>query len=345
VTLVQPDLGETSLSLPQKEPKEMLSVRTEGEKTLVKINSSSLSIIQECMRKAKYSLHEKWRSAEESPATLFGRAVHKALEVFYRGEPEERVLPRYEYLEMLVFGHKPPETNNDLIYRAVKAFLTEAEPLSALPESDKRSLSNGVWILYEYFKTYVDDPYTTYVDESGPFIERTFTYRLFDTPTLAIDLFGTIDFCFRHIQSGELILGDHKTASFLSFGGQSYFDREKPNHQYTAYCLGAKRVFSLDVSDFMVNVVEVKAKPKTKGAKGVSFPRQITKRTEEDFEELTEALVDSVERYIAALRKDVWPMGGVDACNKYGGCPFKQVCGSPKSIRETILTNKFVRQV
>lgn len=341
MTIINPELGEVSLALPRI-PKEMISVRErEDGRTHVRINSSSLSIIQECLRKAKYSLHEKWRAADEAPATLFGRAIHKALEVFYSGDVGDRKLVKLEDLEPLAYntGH----IEKTLVGRAVQAFVKEAQPLSPLPDTDKRSITNGIWILSEYFKTYIDDPYVAYADEKGPFIEREFSYELLQTDATVIEIFGTIDFAFRDVRSGQIIVGDHKTASFLSFGGQSYFDREKPNHQYTMYMLGAKKVFGLDVEDFMVNVVEVKARPKTKAAKGVSFPRQITKRTEEDFEELKEVLMHAVGDYLISLDYDVWPMGGVDACNKYGGCQFKQVCASPKSLRETILKNKFTK--
>lgn len=344
MTMVLPEFNADSLVLPRVTPKEMLSWRVlEDGRFYMKINSSSLSLIQECMRKTKYSLLERWRAETEGAATLFGSAIHSALEVFYRGERVERVLPKYEHLELLAFGHEPPPTNNDLIYRAVRAFIAKAQPLASLPESDKRSIPNGIWILNEYFKTYIDDPYVAYVDKDGPFIERTFTHRFYEDAQVVIDIFGTIDFIFRNVNTGELLPGDHKTASFLNFGGASYFDRDKPNHQYTMYMLGAKRVYGIDAENFMVNVVEVKAKPKTKAAKGVSFPRQLTKRTEEDFEELTEVILDASFRFRIALETNIWPMGGVDACNKYGGCQYKQICASPKNMRHTILSNKYIK--
>jgi hypothetical protein len=339
--LVEVNSSEALVSVPAT-PKEMLSVSTEGGKTRVKINSSSLSIIQACPRKAQYALHEGWKTSDEGAPTLFGKAIHAALETYYLGNPEERILPKLEELEPLAYGHGVPD---NLIVRAVAAFVKEAQPLASLPDSDKRSILNGVWILHEYFKTYINDPYVAYVDAQGPFIERDFVYRLAETDGLIIDIFGRIDFGFQHTQTKALVIGDHKTASFLNFGGQSYFDREKPNHQYTLYALGAKRVFGLDVEDFMVNVVEVKARPKGPKAKGVSFPRQITKRTEEDFEELKEVITSYVLSYLAYRKKEIWPMGGVDACNLYSGCQFKQVCASPRSLRETLLQNKFIKGV
>lgn len=344
MAIVNVSEGTTSVELP-REKKEMLSVRTDEAtgKTLVKINSSSISIIQECLRKAQYSLDLGWRAEAESPATLFGRAIHKALEVFYRGEPEERVLPKFEFLERMAYGQPPPETNNDLIYRSVGAFLTEAAPLAGLPEGDKRSLQNGVWILSEYFKKFIDDPYVAYVDERGPFVEREFTLRFHEDPTLIVDVFGTIDFAFRHITTGEILPGDHKTSSSLGFGDSSYYDRDKPNHQYTLYMMGVNKVFGIPAENFMVNVIEVKAKPKTARGSPPNFPRQLTRRTEEDFDEIREVVMKAVMDYLQARGTNSWPMGGVDACTKYGGCQFKQVCASPKSMRETVLKNKFTQ--
>ncbi len=350
MTLVSPTLDESSLVLHRALPKEMLSVSEVNGKRLVRINSSSLGIIQECPRKAYYSLNQKWKAANEAPAFLFGRAIHKALEVYYSGDPSRRILPKIEDVELLAFGHPP--RSDGLIESAIHAFCETAKPLSPLPATDKRSLQNGVWILHEYFKAYIDDPWVAYVDESGPFVERQFSLHLIETEELSVEIFGTIDFAFRHLVTGEIILGDHKTSSFLSFGGSSYFDRDKPNHQYTMYALGARRVFGIETDNFMVNVIEVKAKPKTKAAKGVSFPRQITKRTEEDFQETKVAIAYAAYSYVSNMEAQentksgeaAWPMGGVDACNKFGGCQFKQICASPRSMRETLLKNKFIQE-
>lgn len=309
----------------------------------VRINSSSLGMVQECLRKAKYSFIDGWRAENESPATLFGSAIHSALEVFYSGKPDERLLPKSSDLEMMSYGHKIKGEETDLILRAARAFVKKAQPLAPLPESDKRSIQNGVWLLSEYFRKFIDDPYTAHCDADGPFVERTFTLPYYEDSVLSIELFGTIDFVFRNTLSGELIPGDHKTSSSLSFGESSYFDRERPNHQYTIYSMAAKRLFGVNTEDFLVNVFEVKAKPKTARGSGPSFPRQITKRTEEDFAELEEVIVESVHRYLFAINQGRFPMGPVDICGKYGGCQFRQVCASPKSLRETILNGKFTR--
>lgn len=337
--------GDSTISVPRK-PKKMITVSEENGKRRVEINASSLSVIQECMRKSQYLLFERWKAQDESPATIFGSAIHRALEVFYAAPVKEREMIPLEELEIIALTQPERDwTKEPLLMHAISEFAKKAEPLRMLPDLDKRSITNGTWILWHYFKTFIDDPYTTYVDKDGPFLERSFTLRFHETDDLIIDLFGTIDFAFRHNTNGNIILGDHKTSSSLGFGGQSYYDRDKPNHQYTVYALGANKVFGISTEEFMVNVIEVKAKGVTGRAKGPSFPRQITRRTEEDFEELHLVVVDAVKRYLSAIDRKEWPLGPVLACTAYGKCTYKEVCAAPQSLRQNILNSKFNKEI
>lgn len=337
----------TTVELPPAAPKEMISVTTDEAtgKTRVKINYSSLVVIQECSRKAQYSLKEGWKSMVQSPPLIFGSGIHKAIEIFSSAEPEERVLPPYEHVEMMAYGHKPPPTNNDLVYRAIAGFLDVTKPLAALPETDKRSPQNGAYILYNYFKTYANDPYIIYRDKDGPFTERGFTFRLYEDPTLIVDYFGTIDAVKQHRITKEIMCVDYKTTSMISGYGDSgsFLEKDKPNSQYTGYLLGLREAFGINTSDFCVEIIEVKAKPKTARGSPPQFPRQITTRDENDFAEFRESVMKYVRDYLYMTSTGVWPIGPVSSCNLWGACPYKQVCASPKEIRETILTNKFSR--
>ena len=326
--------------IPASAPKEMISVRREGSRTFVRINSSSVSVIQECLRKAKLSLHEGWRSETESPATLFGSGIHAALEVFYRGAREERILPRFEKMELLAFGGRLPDADmGNLILRATRAFLDRTEALKTLPETDKRSHMNGVYILHEYFKTWIDDPYVAHIDEKGePYVERPFTFRLHESDGLVVDYFGTIDLVVRHVTTGEILVCDHKTSSVV---GNDFYNRLKPNHQYTGYLLGAKRGLGLDATGFLVNCLQVKEKPKTSRGSAPHFPRQVTTRDEDDFNEFRDAVVTAALEYVSARRIGVWPIGPVNACATYGGCSFLSVCSAPTSMRQSIIKSKF----
>lgn len=345
MTMVSVELDSSSIALPIATPKEMISVsKDERGRTKVRINYSSMDTIQNCMRKAMYSLHQKWKAADESAATLFGTAVHKFMEVFYAGEPSTRILPKLETLELMAYGHEAKGEDTDLVLRAMRAFVNAAQPLAALPETDKHSIVNGAWILHCYVKVFLDDPYVAMTGDDGkPCVEKTFSLVVHEDETLVVELFGTIDAIFRNVKTGDITPGDHKTAGFLNFNGSSYFDREKPAHQYTGYLLGAREVFGIKTDQFIVNIIEKKSRPKGATAKGVSFPRQITTRNEDDFNDFKEALVYETRRYLTAIETGVWPQGPVGACTAYGACSFRQVCSVPKSMRETLLRNKFTQ--
>lgn len=323
-----------------KMPKEMLRVEDVGGKTKVRINSSSLSILQTCPRKSYYSLERKISPKQESPATLFGSAIHSALETFYSADKSERVIPTNmnKTLELMAYGAVSEAENDFLVYRATRKFIERAQSLKSLPPEDKRSLANGVWILGHYFTSWIDDPYTVYMDKEGPFTERTLEAVLHSSNNLEVTLFGTIDVVMQNTANGELLVADHKTSSVV---GKDFYNRLKPNHQYTGYLWLANKVLGLELDRFMVNCIEVKSKGVTGRAAKPNFPRQITTRSAEDFREFEQSVVYYVEQFMYWRKTGFWPVGPVDACANYGACTYLNVCSSPSSIRENIISAEY----
>lgn len=340
LTTVEPDFSGL-IKVPAVAPKEMLSVRIENGKTIVRINSSSLGLIQTCARKSFYLLHEKWRAKAGSPALIYGSAYHKALEVFYRHPATERELPENFEQHALVMAQGYDAPAKHFLYDAVRAFVAEAEPLRMLPDEDKRSLSSGIWSLTHYFKTYLSDNYVIHSDDKGPMIERPFSLVLVEDDKFIIELFGTIDFALKNIITGEVLVGDHKTTSMM---GYDFMARVKPNHQYTGYLLGAQQVFGISGENFLVNGIEVKARPKTARGGPPKFIRQITRRTPEDFAEFKTVVQWAVAHYMGWRNMNEWPLGPVDACSMYGGCGFHDICSAPNELRSNILESKFQKE-
>jgi len=312
---------------PKKSKKEMLSVTDlPNGKTLVKINYSSLSVIQSCMRKAYYILERELRSDSPSPALTFGSAIHKALEVWYLSDLKERIIPVKlgEKAQLEVFGHEQEDLP---VFRAIRAFREVAEPIWNLPETDKRSLQNGAKIIAEYCRRYKDDGLTVVSDKAGPIVEREMRYQLVNNNSYTIEYFGTVDAILENKQTGQVCVVDHKTTSQL---GAQFFNRLKPNHQYTGYILGARACLGLDTNLFMINGVGVY---KTKQ----EFARQFTDRTEEDFREFTNSVVIAVEHYLEARESGVWAQSAPDPCTNWGGCAFLKVCEVPDQIKENVI--------
>lgn len=326
-------------------PKRMMSVEVdESGHTTVKINNSSLNIIMKCLRYAHYALDRNIGNKYESPATIFGTAIHEAFEVFYSAPKEERILPKgfKKNFELLAYRGEVPGSDEFLLYRAVSAFIERAAPLANLDPSDKRSIHTGVWLLAHYFETYIDDPYTVYVDEHGPVVERLLEREIYSSEDLTIVVFGTIDVVLQNLSNGQILVCDHKTSSIV---GRDFYNRLKPNHQYTCYTWLAQKELGLQTDKFLVNCLQVKAIPKTSRGTPPQFPRQITTRTEEDVEDFRNALVHHVRSYLRCKELGAWPTGPVESCTAYGGCTYLQICSSPNSIKENIIEADYLQGV
>lgn len=331
--VVTPDFSSVNLKKKNENHKEMLSIS--GEK--IRINSSSLNLIQTCPRKAFYSLHEGYKSKAVSMPLVFGSAVHKAMEVFYSYSGKERELPAdfESNVELMSQGDVPQEKH--FIYDALFAFMKAGDELRLLPDTDKRSIASGLWMLSHYFQNYLHDKYVIYRDEHGPFTERSFSINLTET----IELFGQIDFVFKDEVTGLLLPGDHKTSSRL---GSEFFNRTKPNHQFTGYLYAAREAFGIDTEFFLINGLMVKSRPLTARGSPPSFTRQITRRTKEDFEEFKDVVREAVGNYLRWMDWNRWPLGPVDACANYGGCQYLDVCSQSPEIRQNILDAHFEKE-
>lgn len=328
-------------ALPSGPPKEMLRVERDGLQTFVRINSSSLSLIQTCARKSFYTLVEKWRARSGSPPLIYGQAMHKAMEVFYSHPARERTIPKdfEEAAPLMAHGHEAPEEH--FLYEAVRAFVKEAEPLKALPDTDKRSIPSGIWVLGHYFKNYINDVYVVHSDEQGPMVERDFTFTFHEDSQLKIELFGRIDMVLRNEATGQILPGDHKTSSQM---GADFFNRIKPNHQYTGYLLGARKCLGVTDEHFLINGIQSKARPLTSRGGPPTFTRQITRRSTEDFMEFFDVVFWATQSFLKWDAQNVWPLGTVDACSSWGGCGFLDVCSAPNELRSNILEAKFQRE-
>lgn len=286
-----------------------------------------------------YSLHEGWRARSTSPALIYGTAIHKALEVFYSHPKSERTIPIDfdEVAPKILEGYEPIEPH--FLYDSIKAFIVAGDDLRNLPYGDQRSLASGIWVLGHYFRTYLHDTHVIYADDKGPCVERTVEHLLHEDSELRIIVFGTIDLVLKNEATGEVLPCDHKTSSRM---GHEFFNRVKPNSQYTGYIWLAVKELGLDGQNFMVNGIQVKALPK-RNAGPPTFSRQITRRTEQDFQEFSDVILSAVRNYLSWSESKVWPLGPVDSCASYGGCSFLEVCSAPNELRENILSAKFER--
>lgn len=332
--ILTPNLDQLPKEL--EKPKRMLGLsKLPDGRDLVEINFSSLSVINDCLRKAEYSLIRKLRADTESEALTFGKAIHKALEHWYYLPSHLRQLTNKESeIADTLIGSSvgvdigPYETALD----SINTFVVEAQSVRWLASEDKRSLANGIKILKAYFKHYADDGLEVHRDESGkPYVERECEFIMHEDENKVIKFHGTIDIILKSTISGQLFVADHKTTASL---GSQFYNRIKPNHQYTGYIWAARECLGIDTDSFLVNGIQV-AKTKSE------FARQPTQRNEEDFQELKLAMIDASERILKAVRTNEYPMTSPNACTNYGTCSYFDICSAPKGLRENIIKSKY----
>lgn len=332
MTSMTRELTQTSKPL----PKRMLELKKlESGKYQIEMNFSSLSIVQECLRKAQYRLLNKYVNEDDSEAQSFGKAIHKALEHWYMLPEENRQLTDKELkmIDSLVGGLIPESvypTALDSIFEFVKA----GESLRWLDAGDKRSLDNGIKILKAYFKHYADDGMEVYRDHAGnAFVEKMAEGKLYEDDKLIIIFHGQIDLVLRNKITGIVSIADHKTTAAL---GKDFYNRISPNHQYTGYVWAANNLLGLQTDSFLVNGIQV-AKTKSE------FARQLTTISEDDYQEMISAYVEASYRLIGAYESGNFPMTAPNPCASYGGCQYLDICSAPKALQKNILENKYVR--
>jgi hypothetical protein len=319
----------------------MLEVSREGEgketKTVFRINFSSLDLIQTCKRKAYWALERKLESKGFSPALTFGKAVHKAMEVWYCSSKKSRGKScaacddtQAKMLQGLDFSSHGPCPRCS----AVWAFLIEGAELKTLPEGDKRSPENGLDILNHYFDERLDDPYEVLHDSHGPIVERPCEVKILGSDTLDIYLHGTIDMIIKDLGTGQTTICDHKTTSFL---GKEFYNKIKPNFQNSGYFLLAKEALGIRPDAFMINGVQV-AKIKR------DTVRQFVKIDDWELEELVHAHYKACLDYEECLRTSRWPMTAPGPCSNYGGCSFHGLCDIPETLRENVVEMTYQRK-
>jgi hypothetical protein len=270
------------------------------------INASSASVIQECMRKAHYLLERDLRSSfDESEAQIFGTAIHAGLAKLYSNPPGSRVL-------------------SDVLdaFSAYENRLVQAE-------GTKRSAANGRKILEEYFKVYKEDPWIGYTDSSGAFIERPFEIQFGETAGYQVVVFGTIDAILQNVETGELVVCDHKTTSTL---GTNFYQQVKPRLQFALYAW-AMRSSLLPIRSVMMNGIQV-AKTKQE------FARVFADYGPDEDAELRMTIYDVVNRYLTAVSTQTWPMS-TSNCAQWGGCQYHEICSAKAAQREYVIQSNY----
>lgn len=287
------------------------------------LDSTSIGYLKICPRLYQYTMIEGWNSKEESVHLKFGIEYHKALQDF----------------DMSIAAGIPHE---DAIHDTIRELLTRTADWK--PDHKTKNKEFLVRTVIWYFEHFRDDPAKTFVMDNGkPAVEVSFRFELdwgpqdkaylpvggLDGAAQPYLLCGHLDRVVNF--NDELYVMDRKTTT--STPGSYYFNQYEPHNQMSLYTLASQVIFESPIRGVIIDVAQI-------GMGFSRFVRGFTYRTPDQIEEWLNDL-----RYWTSLMEGFasaghWPMNDT-ACDKFGGCRFREVCSKSPQVRENFLRSDF----
>ena len=272
-----------------------------------------------CWRKYKYTVIDNLRprSVYSTLKTDFGKAYHAAGEAY----------------DTAIFEDRP---RSEAVDEAVKVALTWA-PKLAKPENweeenpgkrwdNARTLETLVRAIVWYSEQYAEDRARTIMLPDGkPAIEVRFEVPL---PLEGKRYSGRID---RIVDvEGALYILDRKTTGYDL--GSRYARGFQTDNQVFSYIF-AMRQMGVPVAGFLVDACQLLVG-------GNRFQRILVDPDESAIEDWLNGAYWKIEQGNRFAHEDFWPQD-FQACSMYGGCQFRDICGSGTHMREQKLAERF----
>lgn len=259
-----------------------------------------------------------WTGKGESIHLRFGNEYHKALEDYDRSrakgiDHEDALHDTVRELLIRTVDYKPPDDSG-----------TRGEKL----KTRQALVRTVVW----YLDQFRDDPAKTLILDNGePAVELSFQFDLDWGPTedQSYILCGHLDKVVEYMDHNFGMDRKTTTTTLSSF----YFNSFEPNNQMTIYTLALQVIFDSPVKGMIIDAAQVL----TDSSK---FERGFTYRTPDQLEEFVKDLEYWLNQAEVYAEANYWPMNET-ACDKYGGCRFRDICSKSPAVREQFLKSSF----
>lgn len=291
-------------------------------------DSTSLGYLKTCPRLYYYHMICGYVTKDESVHLRFGGEYHSAIQDF-----ENFRANGLDYDDAL------RETIRELLIR-----IKDWDPDTTTKAGNYKNSRTLVQMVVDYFDNYRHDAAKTVILANGrPAVELSFQFDLDFGPvgytadinqnTPLYKLCGHLD---RVVDINEnIFVIDHKTSQ--STIGDYWFKQFNPSNQMTIYTFAGKVVMDMDIKGVCIEGAQIGLKDFT-----TKFARGFTYRSDDLIDEWLHDLeyhLNSAEAYAEAKH---WPMNDT-ACDKFGGCRFRDVCSKNPNVREIYLKSDFIQ--
>lgn len=274
----------------------------------MQIDATTLDAAQRCFRYYQYRIVDGWVPREPSPHLAFGGYYADALEQYY-------------------IRRAAGDDLDTALLHAVRHAMRESWGWDSMHNAKTREnlIRTLVWYVDQFA---ADELQVVILPDGKPATEYIF----------ALDLDGGHTYCGkldRVVQTrGDIYISDQKTtAQTIS---PRYFEQYSPDNQMSGYTFVGKAIFDLPIKGVIIDAAQI--------AVGFSrFERGFAFRTDSQLEEWYKNTLAWIDMIQAVEDEGIYPMN-TQACDKWGGCPFRGVCARSPEVRDVFLRADFVKK-
>ena len=319
-----------------------------GTKVQFAWDSTSLGYLKTCPRLYQYHMIDGWAERGSSAIHLrFGIELHSALQQYDIERAE---------------GRDHDDAVRHVVYDTLKRIKDPADPFD--PDRTERAGNYKnpdtlIALIVDYLDKFQDDAAKTYILQDGrPAVELSFRFELDWGPSAYQKLkpgeFSLKPGAINYIDGAEepsgqpyllcghldrvvdfndgLYVMDHKTT--MTTPGPYYFSQFGPNNQMTLYTIASGIVLDSPVKGVIIDALQILLESPN------NFQRGFTYRTPALLNEWLKDLSYWLRQAETFAEANYWPMNDT-ACDKFGGCRFREICAKDPSAREAFLKGKF----
>jgi len=290
----------------------------------IAIDSTSLGVFKTCPMKYRLEIVEGWTPKLVSEHLTFGILLHQARE-------------HYEHAKAKGADHEHAlDAALEFVLKATWNQKMGRPWISSHATKNRLTLiQTTVWYLDEKAQ---DDPLETVILKNGkPAVELSFR---FDSGVKTLSSGESIFLCGHLDRLAQLGINsyvpDIKTSS-SDVTKPNFAKQFSPHNQFSLYSIAGKVAFDFDVAGVMVDGVQV-------GVGFARFRRAPILRSPEYLDEWMKGFEFWVRQMEQCAVSQHWPQNDT-ACDKFGGCVFRETCSRSPASREKWLAAEFNKRV
>lgn len=287
-------------------------------------DSTSLNLAMECPRKYYYSMIRSIVPQETSVHLIFGGIYAAALEHFYHqifdhGDFDKALISTVRYALLESWTHELTSSGERI--------LGTGQPVHFDHNAKTREtlIRTIIWYLDTFGHETPDGIQTVRLKNGKPAVELSVMAEINDDFFYA----GHIDRLVTY--AGNTYWMDQKTTGGSI--GARFFDSFKPSNQFYGYTWLGKIVLSEPVYGGIIDAAQI--------AVGFSrFDRRPMSCTPDQLEEWLDSALWTMYAARQWFMLNRYPHN-FTSCDKYGGCPYRELCSRPEAVRERFIESNY----